>query len=533
MLDATFLVKLPRARNMTGTGCACIVTERDGNLPSPKERTWGNSNGVITFGLRGWRGSSGMKKGREWERLGRTSRVGRWSNQAAATSAEGSWVPHERREQAPQHRLDEKEQPAGAEKKRRGLLDRSQQGGLAGALVASSRVYEGATFVGGVAQGTSEHALEPKEGSNLRERCKILQTDVTRDTRLGSRQAGPPLRVQGLRSMCRQRLRIAEKDSTHEPKILQGGTAGDRYAFWKMIDSDNVMKVNLHMGGTTDAFPLDARDLERNRTTWYSWDSGENWRCLPSGFLFDVGSHGVNADQPPRVEAGTRRAPREQITVPNPPPEALWSLLGSGTEQAKTFYRRSFSGVKTTTPAVNTVTALDQVELNPLASRAKGDMKFNAESAEFRALRKEVEEIKASQVAVQAERAESPDNVNGEAVDKSGTGTDGAAHCRWGNQAAATSAGGSWVPHERREQAPQHCLCEKKQAAGAEKKRRGLLDRGQQGDLEGAQVRQQVQDVVHPARATLKGQGVERVLRYWGGPLEVHHPWGSWVTARW
>ena len=60
------------------------------------------------------------------------------------------------------------------------------------------------------------------------------------------------------------------------------------------------------------------------------------------------------------------------------------------------------------------------------------------------------------------------------------------------------------MPHERREQAPQHCLYEKKQAAGAEKKRRGLLDRGQQGDVEGALVRQQVQDVVHPGRANGK-----------------------------
>ena len=159
-----------------------------------------------------------------------------------------------------------------------------------------------------------------------------------------------------------------------------------------------------------------------------------------------MGSHGVTADLPPRLEAGTRTAPREQIAVPNPPPEALRSLLGSGTEQAKTFYRTSVSGVKTPTPAVSTVAALDpmqvktlnsgggasegEVELNPLAIRAKGDRELNAESAKFRALKKEIEEIKASQVAVQAERADSPDNVNGEAVDKSRTGTEGAARCR-------------------------------------------------------------------------------------------------------
>ena len=37
-----------------------------------------------------------------------------------------------------------------------------------------------------------------------------------------------------------------------------------------MIDSDKVIEVNRYMGGTRDVFPLDARDLERNRTTWYS-----------------------------------------------------------------------------------------------------------------------------------------------------------------------------------------------------------------------------------------------------------------------
>ena len=112
----------------------------------------------------------------------------------------------------------------------------------------------------------------------------------------------------------------------------------------------------------------------------------------------------------------------------------------------KTFYRTSVSGVKITTPAVSTVAALDpiqvktfnsvggasegEVELNPLGIRAKGDRELNAESEEFRAVRKEIEEIKASQVEVQAERTESPDNVNGEAGDKSGTGTEGAARCR-------------------------------------------------------------------------------------------------------
>ena len=99
----------------------------------------------------------------------------------------------------------------------------------------------------------------------------------------------------------------------------------------------------------------------------------------------------------------------EQIAVPNPPPEALRSLLGSGTEQTKTFHRNSVSGVKTQTPAVNTVTALDpmqvktlnpgggasegEVELYPLAIRAKGDRELNAESEEFRVVRKEIEEI--------------------------------------------------------------------------------------------------------------------------------------------
>lgn len=72
-------------------------------------------------------------------------------------------------------------------------------------------------------------------------------------------------------------------------------------------------------------------------------------------------------------------------------------MLGSGTDHAKTFYRTSVSRVKTQTPAVSTVTALDpmqvktlnsvggvsegEVELNPSASRAKGDMELNAERA--------------------------------------------------------------------------------------------------------------------------------------------------------
>ena len=48
-----------------------------------------------------------------------------------------------------------------------------------------------ATFGGAVAQGTSEHAGEPKEGPNMSERCKILQKDVARDRRSGRRQVGP------------------------------------------------------------------------------------------------------------------------------------------------------------------------------------------------------------------------------------------------------------------------------------------------------------------------------------------------------
>ena len=63
----------------------------------------------------------------------------------------------------------------------------------------------------------------------------------------------------------------------------------------------------------------------------------------------------------------------------------------------KRFTERAFPGFKTQTPAVSTITALDpmqvktlnsvggvsegEVELNPSASRAKGDMELNAERA--------------------------------------------------------------------------------------------------------------------------------------------------------
>ena len=61
----------------------------------------------------------------------------------------------------------------------------------------------------------------------------------------------------------------------HEPKILHGESAGDPVAFWRMTDSDNVVRVSRYMCGTTEVFPQDARDLQQ-RTIWYSEDLGKN-----------------------------------------------------------------------------------------------------------------------------------------------------------------------------------------------------------------------------------------------------------------
>ena len=135
-------------------------------------------------------------------------------------------------------------------------------------LGQASRVYEGATFGGAVAQGTSEHAWEPKEGSNLSE--KILHKDVTRDMSSGRRQVGPTYMHKGCEVCAFKSCGSRKRSSRTSRKSSKSGPAGDRYAFLKMMDSDNVIRLSRYMCETTDVFPLDARDLERNRTTWYS-----------------------------------------------------------------------------------------------------------------------------------------------------------------------------------------------------------------------------------------------------------------------
>ena len=72
--------------------------------------------------------------------------------------------------------------------------------------------------------------------------------------------------------------------------------------------------MNRHRGATTDVFPPDVRDSERNRSFWVFEDLGKNRRCPDAGLSIGVGAHGVTADLPPRMRIATR----EQIAVPKP-----------------------------------------------------------------------------------------------------------------------------------------------------------------------------------------------------------------------
>ena len=180
--------------------------------------------------------------------------------------------------------------------------------------------------------------------------------------------------------------------------------------------------MSRHRGATTDVYPPDARDPERNRSTWHFEDLEENPRCPDTGRLIGLGAHGVTPELPLRMRSATH----EQIAVPKPLQE--WELLAGDTAQTCAFSWTNVSGVQTPTRALSTVTALDRIQVNttwtsgdetpvgevelcPAAVRAKGDRELNAESAEQRSPGKETEETKDSRVALRAERPGSPDTT--------------------------------------------------------------------------------------------------------------------------